>query len=257
MFENEIHQCEYLTDVCSARFDNDISTYIQLRDVGGLFTEKQSASFFEQIDRFFRGIIASMRRFAESITQQAAAKVRTKQMKAALRQLNATLHTKKAAGAKKVEMIDFWTLDKLFDSYYRKMKSMADKLIQNRYKHLKELDADLSAFMKLADEADKEIASCMDQKIEVSINKAISFCEDQITGRDQTFNRLNNTIQEIEDMERGVIKIKDERDIKGMDILPEKGGIIRRMITRLSKFITNTVGKRLAKGIAAVVFLFA
>ena len=119
------------------------------------------------------------------------------------------------------------------------------------------MDKDFNEFSSMIEQYNKDVDEAMNKKIIVHISKAKKFVEDQITGNGMAFNTLDYGITSIEEMERGVAKMKDLREIYGADILPERISIIRRIVTKFSNFLHRTIGKMFSKLIATVVFLLA
>ena len=239
------------------RLDQVTTQLFEERENGYLTEAGSHASLVEQIDRFFQSIIAAFKRFKTSIQDKLNAKVRTKEMQQAFRQFAVNVQFLQAQGQKTVEMYDIWKIDKLLDDAWKDLYKMANRILTKRYKSLAAMDVDIRVFNERMDKAEREFNACLEKKVRVPIKDAMDLIENTVTGRDLRLTTIDKNIQGLEDLQSEVKKVIDNREIYGVDVLPEKISVIRRVTNKLSSFLHRTIGKRCAKLIAGIVFLCA
>ena len=255
--EQEENICTAGIRIASNLLESAVDEYFQLREENLIIENGKGVGIVTQVERFFKSILAALKRFQREITDSVNAKLRTAEMKKALRLFHTRAEELKREGKKTVQMANVWGIEESLGRWWSKLNRQANRLIKTRYKHLRAMDLDLRTFNDMIEQAEKEFNEVTDQTITVPIDQAIAFAEDCITKHDPILTSIDSYLKDIEKMERTVLELSDKKEIYGVDILPEKMSAIRRMTTRLANFLHRTVGKKVAKGAAAVVFLCA
>lgn len=254
--ENSI--CQTSIDVASNFMEDSIQELFARRDENIIVEKSMSTgNILDQIDRFFKSIIAALKRFKNEISDKVNAKIRTAEMKKAFRNFNMKAQELKRQGKKNIEMVDVWELDRILEKYWKQLSKQAKKLLNTRYKHLSAMDVDFRVFNSTMEKAEEEFDRIVNTKIKVPIDDAINFVEDCITKNEPILSSIDSYIQGIESLEHDVKALADKKEIYGVDVLPEKISIARRMINKLASFLHRTIGKRVAKIISGIVFLCA
>ena len=252
-FEIESDLCRMRLDRINIQLENACENLFETR----IFSEATAVTIFDKIENFFKSIIRTLERYKDKISLYVQDKVTRNNMKKSLRAFYTKMEQERENGKKTVEMMDVWNLCDVVVASHKELARQTKKIAKMNYKHTSEMDADINRFMKTMDEYEKSVSEAMNEKTTVSIDKAIKFVEDQITGHGMLMTTMSDGIREIKEIELEVMKLKDKREIYGADVLPEKISAIRRVTTKFSQFLSKTVGAAVAKLIASVVFLLA
>lgn len=253
----QIELINYSNNMASYCLEEAINECIQSCEDLEYITERTATNLVDKIVQFFENIISNMRSFAKTITDTVNAKIRTAEMKKNLRQLHVKAEQLKASGKRTINIPDFDQIERVLTENIRKLRKVSTRIVKNQYKTTVAMDEDFKDFLRLYDEAEKAFNEVISANVDMDIDKVIRWTEAQISGRDDTLSIIDETIQDIEEMEREVKRMMEKREIYGADIITAKVGIIRRMMQRLGNFIHNVFGRRMAKMIAAVVFVCA
>ena len=219
--------------------------------------EATAVTFFDKIDQFFKNIISAIKRFGEKIKTTMDANIRTSEMKKNLRALYLKAEEMKREGKTSIEMADYEEMERVVTRYIGSLQKLAKRIVTNEYKKTEAMDADFKEFLRIYDEAEQKFLQASEKTVQVPVEKAIRWAEQQINGRDNTLTVIDETVRCIEELENEVKRMQDKREIYGADILPAKMSILRRITTKLSRFSHEVVGKRASKIIANIVFFCA
>ena len=219
--------------------------------------EATARNIFDRIGHFFVNIIQAMRRFGVSIKEQVSAKLRTREMKRAVRGLHVKAEELLKIGKKTMEMPAFDEQSRVLESYANRLRKCCKKIVANEYKSTRKMDEDLEKFRALYEEAERAFNEVSEKKVERPVKEVIKWVENQINGMDHTMTILDESLKDLEEMDREVRRMHEKRTLYGADILPAHVGLIRRTITKFSNFIHNAIGKRMAKIISFAVFACA
>lgn len=256
---------EYFSESCtrsiereSLRSDTDlIHLFCENQEFLDYITEKTAFRLTDRLKQLYQRIINSLRHFSRAIREKIDAEVRTKQMKTTIRKLHAKAEEGKKNGEDTIEMVDVWGIEKACRTYYKKLSDLAKKICTKRYTHLSYLDDDLSEFDYWYEKAEDDVNYAAETKIDVPINKAIRFAEDNMTGKRDMVSFIDNSIRDFEEMARKVEKMYDARDVKGADVLQKHIGVLQKVSTKLGTFVSKTCGKGIAKAVASIVLVCA
>ena len=163
----------------------------------------------------------------------------------------------KREGKTSIEMADYEEMERVVTRYIGSLQKLAKRIVTNEYKKTEAMDADFKEFLRIYDEAEQKFLQASEKTVQVPVEKAIRWAEQQINGRDNTLTVIDETVRCIEELENEVKRMQDKREIYGADILPAKMSILRRITTKLSRFSHEVVGKRASKIIANIVFFCA
>lgn len=252
LFE-EYGTIDYILDRYHAIFNEEVISNIEDVYEFGYFTERSSSKTKKTMKEFFSRIIASIQTLIREIQIKIDSAVREKGVTKNLSRLKLEMKVKKEIGAKKVEMMDVWK----YQSIYIDMNSRLWKYIQRftkmDYTSTKQIDRDLRDYESIVETYQGKLEDISENKIEVPIEKAMQFVDDNLNGNSKVIKTLNETITEFKRMEQLVENIKIRKTINGEDIIPKKIWFIERMLMRFVSFVKRQV----VKFVTTVVFIFA
>lgn len=260
LFESEIRRATDTVSHASSELEEATMGCYRLLEMDtcpSYMVEATARNIFDRIGHFFVNIIQAMKRFAVSIKEQVSAKLRTREMKRALRGLHVKAEEMREKGITKMKMPAFEIQADVLQSFADRMRKYCKRIIKNEYKSTEKMDADFAKFRDLYEEAEEAFAKVSEETVEKPVKDVIKWVERQINGADSCMTILDETLRDLEEMNREVQRMQEKRTLYGADILPAHVGLIRRIITKFSNFIHQTIGKQMSKIISFAVFLCA
>lgn len=243
-FINE-YQSESLLK-CIFECYNDIGEYSYI-------TEKTRKSFVERIKSFFRDLIMQIQNLIRDIKNKFLSEKRKKEFKKLLKEYHNTASlNNRYKIRKKIEMVDLWTYKDTYIAMNRDLADCAKRISKVDYKHLSEIDDDLNYFNGIVDEYSKKIEGILRRRISVDNERAIRFCEDELTGRSEVVKILEKNMDLFKEIESNALLLEKRADKYGVDILPKQMNLIRKICITIS----NKVNAAIVKFFTLLVLIF-
>lgn len=255
-----MESCDRSIDRVSSNTDSSIIMILTVEsssDDSLYITEKTASGVFGKLKQMMLSLIEALKKFRRSISEKIAAEVRSKQMKQKIRELHAKAEQYKKEGKTTIKMTDWEAIERTISDSYDSLARLAKKICTKRYTHLSYIDADVEQFDELLERANQNVEEAFNKTIEVSVDKAMKFAENQITGKDDMLSFIDDALKDIEEMCRCVDHVESMRNIKGADYLAKRANGIRKTAIKLSKFVNHSIGRKAAKLVAEIVFIFA
>lgn len=255
-----VESCDRSIDRVSNIFDTSIMDTLTTESSSNsleYITEKTATNVFGKLKQMMLSLIEALKKFRRSISEKVAAEVRSKQMKQKIRDLHAKAEQYKKEGKTTIKMTDWEGVEQTISESYKSLSKLAKRICTKRYTHLSYIDTDVEQFDKLLTTVNQNVEEAFNKKIEVPVDRAMKFAENQITGKDDMFSFIDDALKDIEEMSRCVDHVENMRNIKGADYLAKRATGIRKTTIKLSKFVNHTVGRKVAKLVAEVVFICA
>ena len=214
-------------------------------------TEAVKDSLWTKLKKFFTKMILSIKSFIKELQLKIEYAVKEKQIKEKLTQMRKELKEKQLT-QKTVQMVDYWTVKKIFNEYYKDLSKYAKKFAKVKYTKTWQIEDDLEEFDKLMDKCNKDLEAMTNKKITVDIEKALDFVEDELRGKSEILSSLNDAIRDFSEMDQISNEMRTKMDVLGADVIPKHVGFIQRMVNGIAGFIRRWT----VKFIMGVVYIF-
>ena len=196
-----------------------------------------------KINKFISKIIVGFIAFKDGIKNELERRIAIIKTKGTVRSNYNKLVKMKADGVKTVESVDYKALSDIYMSSYKEMRKYSLKFSNITYKHMQELNNDIASFTKLKDETEAKLEKVYAKKVSCNIDKMIKFYEDEITGKKQIFNTINESIDLLNKVQSECTKLIINKEIVGPNILPKHVSFIRKIVMEISRLVKKWVTK--------------
>ncbi len=232
--------------------ESAIFTYTDELLTNHYVTEAVKESLWDKLKQFFTKIILSLKDFGKELQIRIDYVIKEKQIRRKLDEMYKELK-KNESNAKRVEMVDYWTINKLFNNYYKELSSYAKKFSKVKYTKTWQIEDDLAAFDSLMDMCNAQLDDVYNKKIKVPVKKALNFVENEIRGKSEVMQSINDSLATFREIQQTAENLKTKMNILGADVIPKHVGFIQRMVNAISGFIRKWVTRITMN----VVFVFA
>lgn len=215
-------------------------------------TESARNSLWTQFKKFFAKIILALKDFSKELKTKLEHTINEKRIKQKLKSMRQELQEKRERGTETVEMIDYEGMLDVFNQYYKSLISYAKKFAKVKYTKVWQIDDDLKEFNNQVENFNAVLENASNKKVRWHINKAIKFVEDELDGKSNVFNALNDSISDFAEIERIAEGLRTRMNILGMDVIPKHVGFIQKIINTISAFIRRWT----VKIIMGIAFIF-
>lgn len=219
-----------------------------------LITETSLYDMTLAISQYIQKVINDIVAFVKSVKSDIVSLARRRDVVHKLKELKKTLQNQKDLGIKKIMIFDY----KNYATKYNKMVTDNLKdfavLLKKKYKYKSEIEMAMNKFEQTLTKRDKELDEAYEKKVLMDINEAISYVEQNLSGKISIESTLQDATSE---MNR--LRIESERIFKNIRLSEESEirstyvGSVRRSLTRVSK----SCSKGFKKFVVRVVCLFA
>lgn len=203
---------------------------------------------------FIQKMINNIVAFAKKLKNDVSSLIKKKEVHFKLRQLKKDLQEQKANGSKKVQMVDVPSYVRYYDSCYMKIKKKLNTLSRGNFKSKRKLEAVASSIEDDLNDMEEELQYILHNKIQVPIDVAIKYVEDNLKGTNTMEKDFIEITHELKNV--GITMEKNLKNISLTDdekIAKEHVSLIKRVIRKIS----SVFGKFWQKIVMAVVFFFA
>ena len=204
-------------------------------------TEAVKETLWDRVKQFFTKLILSFRNFMKELETKIEYTIREKQIKHKLTSIRSELKEKKDSGIRNTEIVDYWSMKKIFKKNYDTVIAYAKKFSKVKYTKTWQIEDDLNDFNKLMEKINKELEDASNKKVKMSINKALDFVEDEIRGKSEILKTINDSIREFSEIEQLAENLKTKMNILGADVIPKHVGFIQKIVNTISAFIRGYV----------------
>ena len=249
-YETSFKDSMQYTNTC---LENAIFTYTEDLLTNHYVTEAVKESLWTRLKQFFTKIILSFKDFIKELQIKIENVVNQKQIQRKLHEMHKELKDKESMGNKTVEMVDYWEMERTFNKYHKDLMNYAKKFSKIKYTKTWQIEDDLNEFNELINKCNNELDKISQKKIKVQIKKALEFVEDEIRGKSEVFESINESIKDFSEIEQLASNLKTRMDILGADVIPKHVGFIQKMVNAIGAFIR----KWSVKIIMGFVFVFA
>lgn len=216
--------------------------------------EASTYSILDEISSFFNRLINDLISFGKRIKEDVKSFIQKKTVNIKLKQLKKELQEQKGNGVKKVKMVDVDQYIDTYKSYEKSIIRQVHKLVDGNFKHRENMIDRSDKLDKLLGDMTDELDYILKNKVTVSINDAIRYVEENISGKSNVEKVYVDICHEIRDLQ-----IKAEHALKDQSLRTENNiakkhvGFIRRIITK----ITRPFAKAYQKIVFAIVAFFS
>lgn len=221
--------------------------------IHGYYTEKTKNKMSVKIKQFFARIIVGIQSFIKEIQMKIDSVVREKQIKKRMKEFKELLAIEQLKGKNNIKMMDVFSYEKKFLKMNDSLREYIDRSSKMDYRSIEQFDRDLQKFDEIVKKYESELNNIESNKIEISIEEASKFVEDNINGNSKVIHTLNDAITEFQKMQQVILTMETKRIVMGEDMIPKRISYIQRLIIKFLTFIKNKV----VKFIMTVVFIFA
>ena len=121
------------------------------------------------------------------------------------------------------------------------LETYAKRFANMKCKHLSDIDRDINDFNDIAEDYENSLNKIAQKKVKMSPKKLMKYIENEISGRSQVLDTLNDAMTLFEQMKNDCTLLESRKNILGPDIIAKKIGFIRKMSTKISRFIKRNV----------------
>ena len=218
-----------------------ITTFLESFQESDYITEKSEDTLMVKIKKFFADLIASFQNFKNSIKIEINKKLRDSTFKNKLRLLYDEAKKKDEAGIRKIEVMDIQAYCDEYLNAVDELETYAKRFANMKYKHLSDIDRDINDFNDIAEDYENSLNKIAQKKVKMSPKKLMKYIENEISGRSQVLDTLNDAMTLFEQMKNDCTLLESRKNILGPDIIAKKIGFIRKMSTKISSFIKRNV----------------
>lgn len=215
-------------------------------------TEAVKDSLWTRLKQFFTKIILSLQNFAKELKVKIEYVITEKQIKHKLNSLHKELKEKQTEGIRNIEMVDYWEMKRIFKKYHSELTAYAKRFSKISYTKTWQIEDDLKDFNELVEKCNKDLDEANQKKIKVSVSKALNFVEDEIRGKSEILESINDSMREFSEIQQIASGLQTKMNILGAEVIPKHVGFIQKMVNAISSFIR----KWTVKIIMGIVFIF-
>lgn len=258
MLSTIIESCKILDNkITDAEFDliHASALFMEYCDEDGFLIvekKKEKEFFVIRIKNFFAEIIAAFQHFIDTIQVEIDKKIRSADYDVKLRNLHKELREGKTKGITTVNVNDVWTMREEYLKCVKELKPMAKKFSKVDYKHINEIDNDMDKFESVMEKYKTTLESASEKKIDVPIEKMITFIEDEISGKGKIITSLNDTVALLQQMQKDCDLLEKKKAIYGPDLIPRHVGVLRKVTVKTTKFIKKWSVKIISTAVVLV-----
>lgn len=254
--ENIFFECEssfegamYNTNLS---LESAIFTYSENLLTNHYVTEAVKDSLWTKLKQFFTRIVLSIKNFIKEVKMKIEYLVNENKIRYKLDNLRKELKEKQSEGIRKIQLVDYESMERVYNKYYNELSSYAKRFSKVKYTKTWQIEDDLKDFDNLIEKFNNELNELSQKKVEWAITKALDFVEDEIRGKTEVLNSINNFTRDIAEIEQLAENLKTRMNILGADVIPKHVGFIQKMINAISGFVR----KWTIKIIMGIAFIF-
>ena len=146
-------------------------------------SEATTYSVLDEISSFFRRLLNDLISFGKRVKEDVKAIIQKKSVNIRLKQLKKELQEQKGEGVKKVKMVDVDEYIETFKSYEKKVVKKVNKLIDGNFKRRDKIITKSDDLESLIEQMNSDLDYILKNKVTVSINDAIRYVEENISGK--------------------------------------------------------------------------
>ena len=236
VFENSLNKAS--TDLMDS-----MTEFIEMYESTHYITEKRQEFIVTKIKKFISSVIVTLKNFKDSIKIEVSRASREIATDAKLHKMYADLVKMKNEGKTTVTVIDVWTLENDYKKSVNRLEKIVKKISKCEYKHVYDMDTDLSAYNKIIDDANETINKDYEKTTVKPIQTVMNFVEDELSGRSYIMGSIDDCIVLLEGMQNDVDLVEKKKAILGPDVVNRHVSIIRKIVTGVSKFIKGVIVK--------------
>lgn len=234
-------------------FDTVLFEYTDSLYTNHYVTESEKESLITTIKKFFINLIESIKNYGRELSIKIDYVIREKKIKENLERLKREIISNKEKGSQYVEMIDYWNYKNKYLELNRKLTVYAKKMSKMNYNKTWEIEDDLEKFNIIIEDYSHIMEEASLKKIDVQIDKALEFVEDELRGKSEVLSTLNDSMRLFQDMNREAQMLESKLNKIGSDIIPKQANLLFRIANAISSFVKKFV----TKFVMGVTFLFA
>ena len=92
-----------------------------------------------------------------------------------------------------------------------------------------------------------------EKKIKISVKKALDFVENELRGKSELMQSINDSVSIFSEIEQEANNLKTKMNVLGADVIPKHVGFIQKMVNAIGGFIRKWVTRITMN----IVFVFA
>ena len=253
LFVEELRYSDTIENRSSCILLEAITEYTEKYEKYHYVTEGEKKTIWMKLKDFFTNLISSFKTFQTTLSIKIDNILEDGKIELRLRKMVEDLETNKAKGSTKVITIDVIKYKEKYLECYKKLWKYARNFETVNYKDIDQIDRDLENFNRLYEQYDKELDEIGHTKIEQEIDTVIKFCKNEIDKKSEVFKTINDTSAKLKIMKKDAELLETKRSVLGADVIPKRVGLIRSIVTKLTRFVKKCV----TKFITSIVFIFA
>ena len=146
-------------------------------------SEATTYSVLDEISSFFSRLLNDLISFGKRVKEDVKAIIQKKSVNIRLKQLKKELQEQKGEGVKKVKMVDVDEYIETFKSYEKEVVKKVNKLIDGNFKRRDKIITKSDELESLIEQMNSDLDYILKNKVTVSINDAIRYVEENISGK--------------------------------------------------------------------------
>ena len=217
-------------------------------------SEATTYSVLDEISSFFSRLLNDLISFGKRVKEDVKAIIQKKSVNIKLKQLKKELQEQKGEGVKTVKMVDVDEYIETFKSYEKKVVKKVNKLIDGNFKRRDKMITKSDELESLIEQMNSDLDYILKNKVTVSINDAIRYVEENISGKSNAEKVYVDICHEVRDIQiKAEHYLKDQSLRTDSDIARKHVGFVRRIIQK----ITRPFAKAYQKIVFAIVAFFS
>ena len=218
------------------------------------YSEGAAYDFLNSVLSFFQRLINDLVTFGKKVKNDISSIIQKKQVHLKLKTLKKELNEQKDDGVKKIKMVDVYDYIDIYQTYEKKITKKLNTLSKGNFKTRENMLSVVENIESDLDEMDEKLDKILSNKVTVSINDAIKYVEDNLSGKSKVEVCFVDACHKIKDVSINVEHvIKDQSYRSDGDFKKEYASCIKRITSKASKKIS----KGFSKFIFAIVATFA
>lgn len=217
-------------------------------------SEATTYSVLDEISSFFSRLLNDLISFGKRVKEDVKAIIQKKSVNIKLKQLKKELQEQKGEGVKTVKMVDVDEYIETFKSYEKKVVKKVNKLIDGNFKRRDKIITKSDDLESLIEQMNSDLDYILKNKVTVSINDAIRYVEENISGKSNAEKVYVDICHEVRDIQiKAEHYLKDQSLRTDSDIARKHVGFVRRIIQK----ITRPFAKAYQKIVFTIVAFFS
>ena len=217
-------------------------------------SEATTYSVLDEISSFFSRLLNDLISFGKRVKEDVKAIIQKKSVNIRLKQLKKELQEQKGEGVKKVKMVDVDEYIETFKSYEKKVVKKVNKLIDGNFKRRDKIITKSDDLESLIEQMNSDLDYILKNKVTVSINDAIRYVEENISGKSNAEKVYVDICHEVRDIQiKAEHYLIDQSLRTDSDIARKHVSFVRRIIQK----ITRPFAKAYQKIVFTIVAFFS